>query len=84
MNMPLIREVGKSRRIPRNPQHRFYLETRPWQIQPFLIAPVLPGETMKNLLLQSRVVSDPLLASLTGWFCEYYFFYCKHRDLARS
>jgi hypothetical protein len=75
-------EVKSSKRISRYPQHRFYLETRPWQIQPFMIAPVLPGETMENALIQSRVVSDPLLSSLTGWFCEYYLFYCKHRDLA--
>ncbi|PHQ69335.1 MAG: hypothetical protein COB93_08310 [Sneathiella sp.] len=46
-----------------------------------LIAPVLPGETMKNLLLQSRVITDPLNHPLIGWHAEYYFFYVKHRDL---
>jgi hypothetical protein len=45
------------------------------------IAPVLPGETMKNLLLQARVVSDPIKNPLIGWWCEFYFFYVKHRDL---
>lgn len=65
----------------RRPQHPFQLETRPFQIQPFLIAPVLPGETLKNLLLQARVVSDPIKNKLIGWWQEYYIFYVKHRDL---
>lgn len=68
-------------RVLRHPQHRFQLRHRPWQIQPFMIAPVLPGETMKNLLLQARVVSDPVKNPLIGWWCEYYFFYVKHRDM---
>lgn len=65
----------------RRPQHQFYLRTRPWQLQPFLLAPVLPGETMKRLLMQSRVVSDPIKNALIGWWKEYYFFYVKHRDM---
>jgi hypothetical protein len=77
-----IQEVSKTSRMLRSPQHTFHLRQRPWQIQPFLIAPVLPGETLKNLLLQSRVVSDPVKNPLIGWWCEYYFFYVKHRDLA--
>ncbi len=36
---------------------------------------------MKNLLMQSRVVSDPINDPLTGWWCEFYFFYVKHRDM---
>lgn len=82
MTMLQMPRVGNTARTPRRPQHRFYLETRPWQIQPFLIAPVLPMETMKNALIQARVVSDPLVSSLTGWHCEFYLFYVKHRDLA--
>lgn len=46
-----------------------------------MIAPVLPGETMKNLLMQARVVTDPIKNRLCGWWCEHYFFYVKHRDL---
>lgn len=74
-------QVPKMGRTMRRPQHRFQLKVRPWQIQPFMIAPVLPGETMKNLLLQARVVSDPIKNPLIGWWSEYYFFYVKHRDL---
>lgn len=76
-----IVEVPKSGRVNRYPRHSFQVATRPWQIQPFFIAPVLPGESMKNLLLQSRVVSDPIKHPLVGWWQEYYIFYVKHRDL---
>lgn len=65
----------------RNPQHRFYLEHMPFQLQPFMIAPVLPAETLKNGLLQARVVTDPIVNKLIGWWQEYYFFYVKLRDL---
>lgn len=76
-----LAQAPRTARVPRRPQHRFWLKQRPWQLQPFMIAPVLPGETMKNLLLQTRVVSDPVKSPLIGWWCEYYFFYVKHRDL---
>lgn len=68
-------------RINRNPRHPFKLKHKPWQLQPFLCAPVLPGETLQNLLLQSRVVSDPILDALGGWWVEYYIFYVKLTDL---
>ncbi|QCS37339.1 major capsid protein [Tortoise microvirus 88] len=77
----LAQSVKPMGRVMRRPQHTFNIRHRPWQIQPFMIAPVLPGETMKNLLLQSRVVSDPVKHPLIGWWQEYYFFYVKHRDL---
>lgn len=70
-------------RVLRKPVHHFQLRTRPWQIQPSFIAPVLPGETMKNLLLQVRCVTDPIRNPLIGWWYEHYVFYVKHRDLAR-
>jgi hypothetical protein len=75
-----------SRRVPRRPSHTFQLLSQyPNVITPFCIAPVLPGETLKSLQLQSRVVTDPLLSPLMGWWLEYSFFYVKLRDLtARS
>lgn len=71
------------RRRMRRPSHRFSLKTLPYQLQPFFIAPVLPGETMQNLLLQARVVSDPVspVLKLTGAWKEYYVFYVRLRDL---
>lgn len=76
MNVP---QVGRRMR---RPSHPFYLKTKAFGIYPFCIAPVLPGETLKNALLQSRVVTDPIKNKLIGWFNEYYLFYCKMSDLA--
>lgn len=77
-----IANTARSGRVSRRPQHPFYLkDVRPFQIQPCLIAPVLPGETLQNMLLQSRVVTDPLANPLIGWHCEYYMFYVKLTDL---
>lgn len=77
----LITQTPKTGRKMRKPMHDFNLKTKPFQIAPFFIAPVLPGETMKNLTMQARVVSDPLASKLVGWWQEYYYFYVKHRDL---
>lgn len=68
-------------RKPRTPQHPFFVTHRPFSIQPFFIAPVLPGETMKLLLLQARAVSAPIANPLIGGWLEYWVFYVKHRDL---
>jgi len=73
-----------SKRTGRRPQHTFNLKTKPFVLQPFMIAPVLPGETLKSLMLQSQCWSDPLASGPMkniGWWNEYYFFYVKHRDL---
>lgn len=78
----IVQNVGKQARVTRSPSHSANIKFRPWQIQPFMIAPVLPGESLTRLLLQSRTVTDPLVSPLTGWWLEYYFFYVKHRDLA--
>lgn len=73
--------IPLSQRIPRRPRHQFLVKHRPWQIQPIMIAPVLAGETMQNLLLQSRAVTSPIKNALIGWWIEYFFFYVKLRDI---
>lgn len=70
-----------STRRTRVPTTNFHLKTRPWQIQPFFIHPVLPGETFTNSLFKSRVVSDPVANRLIGWWKEYFIFYVRFRDL---
>lgn len=79
-----LASVPQMARRNRSPEHVFQLRHRPYQIQPFLIAPVLPGETLKNGLMQARVVTDPIKNPLIGWHVEYYFFYVKHRDMPNS
>lgn len=76
-----IQNAGKVRRKTRSPRHNFNLITRPWWIQPFMLAPVWPGETLANVTVQSRVVTDPIKNPLIGWWNEYYLFYVKLRDL---
>lgn len=65
----------------RNPRHPFKALQEPYCLYPVLLAPVLPGETMTNLLIQSRVVTDPVKDPLAGWWTEYWFFYVKLTDL---
>lgn len=79
-----VQNLAPVGRVSRRPQHSFHVRHRPWQIQPCLLAPVLPGETLKNLLMQARVVSDPVKNPLIGWWYEYYVFYVKHRDMPGS
>ena len=65
----------------RRPKHRFQVSHKPYQIQPFMLAPVLPGDTLKTASFQARVVTDPIKNPLVGWHQEYYFFYVKLTDL---
>lgn len=76
-----VSSAPRTQRNTRSPVHPFNIRARPFSIVPFLLAPVLPGETMKSLLLQSRVVSKPVNDPLIGWWHENYLFYVKHRDL---
>lgn len=85
--MPQVRVVqatraARQRRKPRRPQHTFNVIAKPFEICPFLIAPVLPGESLSNLLMQSKAVSDPVKNKLIGWWKEYFFFYIPLPALA--
>lgn len=77
----LVEELVPSGRVGRRPQHSFQVEHLPYQIQPFFLAPVIPGETMENALLQARAISDPIRHPLIGWWLEHYLFYVKLTDL---
>lgn len=76
-----IQNVARQQRVTRSPSHDFWLRFRPYQIQPFAIAPVLPGETLTSAFLQSRTKTAPLASEFLGWWLEHYFFYVKLRDL---
>lgn len=80
----MMADAPRTRRKGRYPNHTFQIRTRPFAITPFMVAPVLPGETLDHLLLQARAVTDPIKNPLVGWWLEHYFFYVKHRDLAES
>lgn len=72
-----------ARRI-RRPQHTAYLHFLPHYLVPFLAHPVLPGETLKNVVFQGRVLSTPLVNQITGWWLETYWFYVKHRHMTNA
>lgn len=74
-------EIPQRRRKRRNPKHTFHIRQEAYQIQPFMIAPVLPGETLRLGMYQIRAVTDPIKNPLIGWWLEQYFFYVKHTDL---
>lgn len=69
------------RRMWRRPNHDFFIRHRPFVLQPFLLAPVIPGETLKQAMVQARAVTHPIKNPLIGWHLEYFFFYVKHRDM---
>lgn len=73
--------VPTGERGTRTPQHRFNVGPHLWEIQPILIAPVLPGETLDKLSLQSRVVTPPVKSRLVGFWLEYFFFYVPFRQM---
>lgn len=77
----IIQQLARTGRRPRNPVHSWNIRAKPWTIQPICIAPVVPGETLKNAMYQARVVTDPIKNPLIGWWTEYFWFYVKLRDL---
>lgn len=74
-------QAGRMQRKMRYPTHPFQVSHLPYHIVPFHIAPVLPGETLKNAMFQVRAVTDPIKNPLIGWWLEHYFFYVKLSDL---
>lgn len=67
----------RSPRRMRRPQHQFYAHFLPMDLQPVAFVPVLPGETLKNILFQARVMTTPLVNRITGWWIETYWFYVR-------
>lgn len=65
----------------RVPSFNFHLKQRPWQIQPFFLAPVLPGESVNKIMWRANTVSDPVVNRLIGWHQEHHLFYVRLRDL---
>lgn len=80
-NIQIVRDAPKVGRVTRSPKHTFVLKQKPFTIQPFMIAPVWPGDTMTNLLVQANVQGIAGTKKSRGWWYEMYFFYVKLRDL---
>lgn len=67
--------VPPTSRVGRYPKHPFLASSLAFTAQPICLARVLPGETLNNLFLESRVITDPILNGIIGWKKEYFFFY---------
>lgn len=76
-----LENLKRSQRLQRKPYEDFFAVQRPWDIQPISLQPVLPGETLMNVQFQARVLTDPIVHRLSGWWYEVYMFYVKHSDL---
>lgn len=72
-------KVDRSKR--RSPSYNFHLKQRPYQIQPFFCAPVMPGDSLDVMRWKATSVTDPLKQRLTGWWQEWHFFYVRVRDM---
>lgn len=68
-------------RVGRYPKHTFMAKEMPFTAQPIFLARVLPGETLKNMKFESRVITDPIHNSIIGWKKEYFVFYVRVTDL---
>nr|QJB20611.1 MAG: major capsid protein [Microvirus sp.] len=83
----VVQDVNRVARKVRAPIHTHLLEYRPYQIQPFCVAPVMAGETLKNLSLQARVITDPLaqgVGNILPWWQDHYYFYVKARQIVKD
>lgn len=85
MNMKIIQQNAASqrqRRRHRRPSEPFNIRSRPFEITPFMIHPVLPNESLDNLLFQVDAYSDPIVNRSIGWHANYQFFYVPLMALA--
>ena len=72
--MRTLMSAPPTSRVGRYPRHTFAVHNPAHVAVPFMIAPVLPGETLENLFMEARVVSNPVQNPLIGWKQEFYLF----------
>ena len=82
--LTVLADTPRFQRKMRRPRHDFNVRHMPFCITPFAIAPVLPGETLKDGNLQSRAVVDPIKNPLIGWWLEHYVFYVPHGAMPKA
>lgn len=77
-----IIEAPTTARKPRAPVHDFNVRMRPFQLQPAVVAPVLPGDTLKNILCSYSAMTDPIKHPLIGWWFDWHYFYVPMRAMS--
>lgn len=82
---PTVRNAPPTgRRSTRYPRHSWHIKFRPFQLQPMCIAPVAAGDSLKNIRFEARMLTDPILDQITGWWAEMYWFYVRFSDLEQA
>lgn len=71
----VVKRIKPSGRRQRRPKHTFNVRHLPYVIQPFLIAPVRPGETLVDMKATVSAYSAPLASRNTGGWLEHVLFY---------
>jgi len=79
-DVALVRQSAMRDRSIRSPNHLFNIRAQPWELVPFMIAPVLPGDTIKAATFNVRALSKPIKSRLMGWWLEQFFFYVRVGD----
>lgn len=77
-----LENLQKTDRVNRNPKHTFVVTQASFAIQPFMLARVLPGESLKNLRFEARTRMTNALSPIIGFTQQYFFFYVRASDLA--
>lgn len=77
-------EAPRRARVARRPKHTWHVRVPPFCLQIVTMAPVLPGETLDNAVMQARVVTDPIINPIIGWWHEYYLFYVPVSAMAEA
>lgn len=82
VRIPTVRNAPPTgARRTRYPKHNFNVEFEPFDIQPIGIVPVSAGDSVKSLRFEARVLTDPIVSQITGWWAELYWFYVRFSDL---
>ena len=68
-------EAPKTARKPRSPTHDFQIRMRPFVLQPFMVAPTLPGDTLKNISVSYTAMTDPVKNPMIGWWMDMHVFH---------
>lgn len=76
---PVVRLATTPRGV-RHPTHPFRVSHKPYVLQPFLIAPVLAGDSLDNINIRSRAVLKDQ-DRLAGHWLSHQVFYVKLTDL---
>ena len=74
-------DYKKQPRVHRKPKERWVMRSKPYEIRPIALHPVLRGETIDSAFIQCRVITDKVKSNLIGWHYEQHWFYVPLRSV---